>query len=355
MTTSVSTNAGTTRWWLWGLFGLALLLVLMIILPLWVPLFLAAVLSGATHRWYDRLRNRLRDRPKLAAALMAVGVVVIVLVPVSLVAALLVHEGIDAATWAAQNLGPGTSEHLLARLPAPLRRAASWIPLEGDALHDIAKAAGSTVADIARGVASGGASTLMGLVLVLVAYVAMLLHGPEVVARLDGAAPLPAGTLKTLLDEFRRTANSVIGSAAVSAAAQGFVALIGYLVVGLPSALLIAVLTGLAGLIPAVGTSLVVVPVGAWLLLTGQLWEGIFVLIWSIFVVGMVDNLVKPLVLRGGMATSGTLVFFALVGGLLAFGPIGLLVGPLSITFLRTMVRFLKGQGQSTEPISHAR
>lgn len=344
MTTSVSGGAQPSRWWLWGLFGLAVVLALVTMLPLWIPLFLAAVLSGATYHAYERLRARLRDRPKLAATLMAVALILVVLLPISLLAALLVHEGIAAAAWASENLDEGTARELLDRLPAPVQKSISSLPLDGDTLRDVAKAAGSTVANVASGIASGGASTLMGLVLVLVAYVAMLLHGPDVIARLDGAAPLPTGTLPTLLDEFRRTSNAVLGSAAASSAAQAIVALIGYVIIGLPSAVLIAVLTGLAGLIPAVGTSLVVVPVAAWLFLTGQLWQGLFVLIWSIVLVGMVDNLVKPLVVRGGMDMSGTLVFFALFGGLLAFGPIGLLVGPLAITFLRTMVRFLRDE-----------
>jgi predicted PurR-regulated permease PerM len=83
-------------------------------------------------------------------------------------------------------------------------------------------------------------------------------------------------------------------------------------------------------------------------LLLGKTGAGIFLAIWAALVVGLVDNLLKPLLMKGGMRLHGAIVFFALVGGVIWFGPVGLIAGPLAVTFFLAMVRL--GQRDFSAP-----
>jgi predicted PurR-regulated permease PerM len=75
------------------------------------------------------------------------------------------------------------------------------------------------------------------------------------------------------------------------------------------------------------------------LLVTGHPYMALFLALWGLVVVGLVDNLVKPLLIRRGLEIHGGIVFFALIGGLATFGAIGLLIGPLAIAFFLALLR----------------
>jgi predicted PurR-regulated permease PerM len=74
-------------------------------------------------------------------------------------------------------------------------------------------------------------------------------------------------------------------------------------------------------------------------LVTGHPWMALFLFIYAIVVVGLVDNVVKPLLMKGGIQMHGAVVFFALLGGLAAFGAMGLLIGPLAVALFLAMLR----------------
>jgi predicted PurR-regulated permease PerM len=117
------------------------------------------------------------------------------------------------------------------------------------------------------------------------------------------------------------------------------VALIGYVIAGAPQPVFFAALTFGVALIPAVGATAVVLLLAALQALTGHTTAAIFLAAWGLVVVGLVDNLVKPLLIRGGVQLHGAVVFFALIGGLAAFGAIGLVLGPLVVALLLAVLR----------------
>ena len=142
-----------------------------------------------------------------------------------------------------------------------------------------------------------------------------------------------------LFGSLRAVPNSVVVSTLATSGVQAVLALAGYLVAGVPSALFFALLTFFTSFIPAVGTMLVWLPLAAIKIATGHVVAGAFLAGWGILVVGMADNFVKPVLIKRGVAFPIGLVFFALIGGLAAFGPVGLVAGPLSLAFLVAIVR----------------
>src|SRR5262249_42738111 len=156
----------------------------------------------------------------------------------------------------------------------------------------------------------------------------LLRDGPALISWAESTSTLPEGRLRYLLLELRRVSRSVLGAQLGSGLAQAAVATIGYAVSGVPAPLMFGLLSLVASFIPIGGVSLVGVPLAGLLLLMGRTGWAIFLAVWTFVATGLVDNVVRPLLVGGKTHLHGALVFFALLGGLLMFGPIGIVVGP---------------------------
>jgi predicted PurR-regulated permease PerM len=132
--------------------------------------------------------------------------------------------------------------------------------------------------------------------------------------------------------------SAVVIGVLVTASIQGILAGIGYRIVGLPSSALLGTLSGICALIPVVGSGVIWIPAVVYLLLSGNWVYGLILLGWSILVVGMVDNLLRPLLISGRSGLSFTLIALGGLGGLAAFGFFGLVAGPVIIAvFMLTL------------------
>ncbi len=152
-------------------------------------------------------------------------------------------------------------------------------------------------------------------------------------------APLPAAHVLEILADFRTVSVAVLLSSLGTAGAQALAALAGYLAAGVPKPLFFALVTFVVAFIPAVGATSVVVGLAGLLLFSGHTQPAFYLALWGVFVVSTVDHLVKPWLLRGRMEIHGGLIFFSLVGGVATFGPVGLVAGPLILSFFLAAVR----------------
>jgi len=166
------------------------------------------------------------------------------------------------------------------------------------------------------------------VVIMVVALFFLLRDGHALVDWAERGSPMRPGQLRSLLSELRRVSVSVIGAQVASGLVQTVVATVGYGVAGLPSPLLLGALTLPASFIPTPGTAIVGLPLAGVLLLMGRTGWAIFLAAWTTLFMGLVDNVVRPVLVRGGTGLNGGLILFSLLGGLLAFGLIGLIVGP---------------------------
>jgi predicted PurR-regulated permease PerM len=181
-------------------------------------------------------------------------------------------------------------------------------------------------------------------VMMLIAFFFLLTDGHRLLAWVEYASPLRDGQTRELIDEFRHTSRSILTSLLATALVQGAAATAGYYIARVPQALFFGVITFFAAFIPSVGTAVVALPLAGLLLLLGHKWAALFLAAWALVVVGLVDNVVKPILISrgGGVHLNGVVVFFSLVGGIAIFGAIGLIAGPLVATFLTAVVRLGK-------------
>jgi len=308
-----------------------------VIFPLWKPLLVAAVLTGGLSAANERLARALGLRRTLSAALLTVGVVFVLLIPLSLLGLVLVKQALSLIAYIRRSLSENDWHVLLGPLPPWLQR---WV---GPALDSWSKQKEHLLANlvnwshakwalgIAGGIAGSVAQAVFAVVIMVLALFFFLRDGHSLVDWIERGLPMPPGRLRTLLAELRRVSVSVIGAQLASGLVQTVVATVGYAISGLPSPVLLGALTLPASLIPTPGTAIVGLPLAVVLWLMGRPGWAIFLAAWTTLFMGLVDNIIRPVLVRGGTGLNGALILFALLGGLLAFGFIGLIVGPLAL------------------------
>jgi predicted PurR-regulated permease PerM len=333
----------TARWTVIVLTVLALLLMAVIIRPFASALFVAAVLAGALHPWYERFARRLRGRRQLAAGIVTAAVLLVVVLPLASVTVALAREAADGVAYVRGTLRSEGVAGLLADLPPMLRslaeKALERLPQDQDQLQDLTGAQGGKAARAVGGVLTATWSVVVQMVMMLIAFFFLLMDGDDLVEWLSEVAPLQKGQTRQLLSDFRRVSVTVIVSSAATAAIQALVALVGYLLARLPHPFFFAVVTFVVGLVPAVGAGAVALVAAAVLFLSGHPRAALFLALWAVLAVGLADNVIKPYLMKGAVKLHGAVIFFSLIGGVSVFGPIGILAGPLIVSFFLAVVR----------------
>jgi predicted PurR-regulated permease PerM len=324
----------------------SLLLVAYVAWPLATALLLAAVLAVVLAPLQARLERLLGGRKGIAAGILVLGVLFLVVGPLLGLTAVLVKEATDGVRFILETVRSEGVAGLLATLPDPIEAFASRaLERLGDLGQFVQKhvteqgprAAGAVAAALA---ATG--SLVFDLAMMLIALYFLLVSGKDFVAWLDDASPLRGGHTRELLAEFKKVSYAVIVATAATAAVQAAVAFVGYLIAGVPHPVFFATVTFFVAFIPAIGAAGVCLFAALILLATGHPYMSVFLALWGVLVVGLIDNVVKPFLIKGELQMGGAVVFFALIGGIGAFGMVGLLIGPLAVATFLTLLRMYR-------------
>jgi predicted PurR-regulated permease PerM len=323
--------------------GAATALIIAVALPLWRPLLVGAVLAGALSPLYESAVGRLGGRRSFGAGLFTAATVILILIPIALLAIIAVREATQAVGLVRDTIASEGLSGLIAQAPDPiegwLRRLMKLLPTEVDRTASQVGAGGRW----ALGALSGALGVLAGFglrfVLMLITLFFLLRDGPALVDWFVGATPLAPERAREMMREFRLVARSVLVANFITAAAQAAVATIGFAIARAPGPIFFGLLSLFSSLIPSVGTALVTFPVAGLMLLLGHPWSALFLAVWAALAVGLVDNLLRPMLIRGQGQLNGALVFFSLIGAMSAFGAEGLFLGPLALAFFLAVVR----------------
>jgi predicted PurR-regulated permease PerM len=329
------------RQWSTTMFMLAAFVLLAwIFSPIWKPLLLGTVFAASVSRPHDRLARRLWNRTYLSATIFTLGAGLLILAPLTALAVEAVRQAIDTLGLVRKTLQGGGLQHLLRALPDSIENVLK--PLVPKAAEQLptGSAAGRWAVTQAQGAAAALSEFAFDVAMMMIAFFFVLTDGKRLVSWLCAVSPLGGTRTRELLDECRLVARSVIGSNVLTGVAQAAVAMIGYLVVQAPKPLFFGLCTLLASFIPSVGTAIVSLPLAGLLFLMGRPWAALFLAAWALLLVSLVDNLMRPWLIRGDVQIHGAVIFFALIGGILLFGFTGLVVGPLALSLFMTLVRF---------------
>lgn len=305
-------------------------------------LLVAAVLAATLAPWCERIAARLKGRRALAAALVTMGVTLLLGLPVVGLTLTFAKQSVDAVAQLRTTLQSKGVAGVVDDLPAPLRDAAreviARLPRREKQVEELAGDQTGRLAGAIGYVLLATWSILLQMALMLVAFYFLLLDGPTLVLWATEVGPLKEAQMRQLLSDFKDVSVAVLVSSVVAAATSALVAFGGYAVTRTPQALIFAAVTFVAAFIPVVGASAVVLSASALMFVTGHSPAALFLAGWVV-VVSVVDHLVKPYLMKGHMEVHGGVVFFSLLGGVATFGPAGLLAGPLIMAFFLAVVR----------------
>ena len=301
--------------------------------PFVTALLWAAVLSYSLWPLYRRLLNLFRGRRTLASALMSCMLVAVVLLPFVVVGFTLADNVQELKTaiqkWVEQ--GPPGPPSWLAKVPVFGQSAVEeWKALaaDSDALLKKAKPLIETMSLwlLKSGFALGRGVVELALSILITFF--LLRNGVSVSERLNFGVQRIAGSRgERLLQIAGKTVRGVVYGVLGTALVQTIFAGIGYLIAGLPGVAVLTLLTFGFCIIPAVGAPLVWIPASIWLFTQGATGRAIFLIVWGIGV-SSVDNFLRPWLISYGSKLPFLLMFFGALGGLIAFGFIGLFIGP---------------------------
>lgn len=330
-----------------------------ILQPFLGPILWAALLAFLLFPVNQKLRRAVRGRKGAAAILLALAVMLVIVIPAVVLAILFVQQTSDLAGRLYLQSGPSMS-----RMNEPLRipiidRAIQFVtavtPITVEEIHAWAIEGGKrllqTLASFGGSVFAGALGAVLGLFLMLFILFFFLRDGEIMLDRILCLVPMEEGRKAHLVKHLSSVTKAVVLGALMIALVQGALIGIGFAIVRLPSPIVFAVLASGAALVPLIGTALVWAP--AAFVLTAQGYEGsaIFLVIWGVAVVSSVDNFLRPRFISGRAQISTLPVFIGLLGGLHAFGPIGMFLGPVVVALVLALFRFAeetRGKAAST-------
>jgi predicted PurR-regulated permease PerM len=187
----------------------------------------------------------------------------------------------------------------------------------------------------------------VSLVLIIITMFFFFVDGEKIMKRLMYLSPLPNRYDRELFHKFRSVSYTIFISTFVAAIAQGLVGAIGFAIVGFP-ALLAGVLIALLSLLPYIGAMIFYVPVGLYYLLVGNIWQGIFILLWGFLIIGTIDNIIRAYMIKGKAEVNPIFVLFSILGGIALFGFWGVLMGPLLVALAVTILHIYELEFCST-------
>ncbi|MCP3138706.1 AI-2E family transporter [Pyxidicoccus xibeiensis] len=340
-----------------GLILLSIFLLALVIRPFAEAFFLAAVLAATFYGLHKRLTRRLRGRSHLSSGILCTTVVLALLLPLGGLTAFIVTEVSEGAQFVSQTVQREGVSGLVEKLPGPVRGAANSVMKRlpvgeqnlDQTIQEQVSSQGGTAAKAVTGAVAATGSIAFQTIMMLIALFFFFTDGAKLVDWVESVSPLRRGQTREIMREFRSVSGAVLLSSVATAGVQAVAALVGFLIARVPAPLFFAGVAFFLALIPMVGAAVVVLVAAALMFFSGHPWAALFLAIWGTVVVGLVDNVVKPLLAKRGMHQHGAIVFFALLGGLAAFGTVGLLLGPLIVAFFLTLVRIWeRDYGRST-------
>jgi len=354
-TITLATDDGRGERRFWTRLGAVLMLVALaylvwrIVAPLWQPLAWALLLGSLLAPLNLKLTARLGGRARLASAITLLLTVLLFILPVGAVAGAVAAQAAHLLRRLEGRM-PDMSQGMavdLGHLPW-LERPLAWI--DANTTISLAQLQGWAVEGsrkLLEGLVSSGGTFVMGALGTAASFVLMLFvlffvlrDGPGLAQQVVQMLPIEDRRRARLWQHLADVTRAVFLGIGLTALVQGLLVGVGFWIAGLPSPLVFGVVAVLVALIPMVGSALVWVPGALFLAARGDYGHAIFLAAWGAIVVGMVDNFLRPMLISGRADVPTLAVFVGVMGGLAAFGFIGLFVGPIVLGLLVALFRY---------------
>jgi predicted PurR-regulated permease PerM len=346
-----------------GLFAIAILYAAFLILwPFLSAILLGAIIVTLTFPTYRRVRIKLKGRDVAAAAVMLAGITLLLALPLVVLGILLVQQ----ANGLVHELQSTDAQQILARLDLSHRLSflGRFIPNFDPATIDPRRLVLPVVQKAPGWVAAHGATVVAGIAGAVVEFFLVLLssfffyvEGEAIVRELRILSPLPSRYDNEFGQKFKDVIDATFRGQMMTSLAQGIATAIGLAIARVPGSIFWGSVAVILSLLPMVGAAVIWVPAAIYLFISASMghaapWQPWFMTLWGVLIVSTIDNVVRPWAMKGKAQLPAIPLLFAVLGGLQAFGFIGLVIGPLVFSLLMTIVDIYKRSFRERQVVS---
>jgi len=305
-----------------------LLLTFFIFKPYLSALFLAIVFAILFDPIYEFFveKIKLKSRKSIASLITVLIMVSTILLPLIFFGSLVFQE--------ARALVDSSSTVFLGDRAVELKNYIEGvIPVSIDVVGYVKNTLNAIASNIG-GIFAGFFQMAINIFLVIISLFFFLKDGKEFKHRLVVLSPLSDNYDEDILEKVRIAINSVVRGAIIIAFIQGILTAIGFLLFGVPSPFLWGGVAVIASLIPVLGTPVVIIPAVIYLFMSGDIVMSVGLLVWGLVIIGLVDNFLRPILIENDVKIHPFLILLSVFGGVVYFGTIGFLAGPVVLSLL---------------------
>jgi predicted PurR-regulated permease PerM len=332
------------------------LLMAVIVYPFAQPLLWAGLAAIMFQPLYRHVLRRMRGRRNPAASLSLLIIFIGVLIPAAWIAAMVIEQAIMLVTSLRQDPIDLAAlfDTVYAALPEVARNAvdrSGWADIEmvQARLQELLAQSAGMIASQAVSIGSETLSFFLSFGVGLYVMFFLLRDGERIGRTVLCAVPVERAIADRLAERFLGIVRATIKGTGVVALVQGALTWITLLIAGVPSALLFGVMTVFFALVPVIGAGAVWLPAGLYLLATGAMWQGVFVLLVGFFIISSADNVLRPILVGRDTGIPDWIILISTLGGISLVGFSGIVLGPLVAGLFLASWSILREQREADE------
>lgn len=337
-------DSRSRTYFLMALLGTSLFGCFKILQPYLGPILLALIFAIVFHPIHARIEKMIKGRKNLAASISCILLMTAFVMPFFLITAAAIQQGIESARSIIEWVNMGGIELLMQKpFVASLMNEIHdrFIQLQklfpdlkikkmdmASRMMGLSSWLLSFLTDQASVILKNVTAMIGSFVLMLFVFFFLIKDYDSILEGILHLSPLSTSQEKRILTRIKDVSSSALLGTLVTGVAQGIAGGFALWICGLPGLFWGGVMA-FASLIPVIGTALIWIPATIYLVISGSTGYGIFLGVWCLVVVGMMDNFVRPIFMKGGANMSTALIFLSILGGINLFGIMGILYGPL--------------------------
>jgi len=319
---------------------LLLILVIVLLRPIAISIFLGLILAYIFHSPYNKFRKMLKSK-NLAAFLIVGGFLVIILAPLIVLAPFLTKQILNVYVFLKGFDFVPILKSLAPSLFDSPQTLAEILAMTSSITSNLAEFLLTNLKQLAFNLSD----IILQAAIVLFTFFFVLRDHKDIGDYFVSISPFPKEFKDKLILKSQQITNSILYGQVITGAVQGLVAGIGYFVFGAPNAILLTIITMMTAVIPIIGAWIVWVPVAVYLFASGNTNAAIGLAIYGLAIVSWIDNIIKPIIVSRLVKMNTGIILIGMIGGLYVFGILGLILGPLILSYLLLLAEFYKEKG----------
>lgn len=318
--------------------GLSFILSFLILRPFLYSLILAIIFAIIFQPLYKKILQKITPHPWLASLLTIIVLIVFILTPITILIVQIFQEAQSLYLTLVSDLENQTLNELW---PSLNQKLSQLSPVFNNLSLDFDSYLKNILSFLVQNLGlifSNLAKIFTGLFVFLIAFFFLLKDGDSLTQKIKGLSPLTEDDDKKIIQKITNAINSVVKGSLLVATLQGVSCSIGLAIFNVPSPIIWGTVAAIGALVPGVGTTIVLIPAIVYLYLTGQIINMIGLIAWGTLAVGLIDNFLGPRFVGKKSGLHPLLILLSVLGGLSFFGPIGFILGPLTISLLLVLL-----------------